>query len=112
MTAHEILQRLSTTGPVVGLMTVYRTLALLGAVGAVDTVKDLHREPSEAHYVFCSDHHHHHVICTGCWRVWEVDGCGVAPEQQELVEAATGVRVAAHALDFYGICPACQAVAH
>ncbi len=91
-----------------GLMTIYRTLALLAEVGAVYTIRDQHGEASEGRYVFCSDHHHHHVICTGCWRVWEVQGCGVAPEQQAHVAEATGVTVTGHTLDFYGLCPSCR----
>ncbi len=108
LTAHELLARLSASGPAVGLMTVYRTLALLGAVGAVYAIKDRHGDPGEGHYVFCSDRHHHHVICTSCWRVWEVEGCGVAPAQQQRVERATGVQVEGHALDFFGTCQACR----
>ncbi len=108
LTARDLEARLSRAGAAVGLMTVYRTLALLAAVGAVYAVRERHGDPSEGHYVFCSDRHHHHVICTACWRVWEVDGCGVAPAQEDLVERATGVQVEAHALDFYGTCEACR----
>lgn len=111
LTARQISDRLAAQGSGVGVMTVYRTLALLAQIGAVYALHDPFGEGGEAHFAFCSDRHHHHLICGGCWGVWEVEGCGLSEAQTERVGRVQGFRVLSHSLDYYGLCAACAAQA-
>lgn len=107
LTAREISQELEQTGEHVGVMTVYRTLGLLAEIGAAYILHDRAGDNPEAHYAFCSDLHHHHLICDGCWGVWEVPLCGLAEAEQRITQD-TGFEVLGHSLDFYGTCQSCR----
>ncbi|MDA8346359.1 MAG: Fur family transcriptional regulator [Thermaerobacter sp.] len=106
LTARQLADRLGAQGDRVGVMTVYRTLALLAEIGAAYVLHDHLSESAEAHYAFCSDRHHHHLICSACWGVWEVEGCGLS-EAQVRVGDAWGFQVQSHSLDYYGLCARC-----
>lgn len=111
LTARQLSEQLQNEGQPVGVMTVYRTLQILAAIGAVYALYDPQGEAGEAHYVFCTDRHHHHLVCSNCWGVWEVDGCSVSEELEAQVARRTGFRVTGHRLDFHGLCATCQATA-
>ncbi len=106
LTARQLAESLSRQGERVGVMTVYRTLGLLAEIGAAYPLHDHQSEGSEAHYAFCSDRHHHHLICSRCWGVWEVEGCGLS-EAQARVGDRLGFQVQSHSLDYYGLCAHC-----
>ena len=103
-TAQEIHARLRDTDDAVGLATVYRTLALLGDQGIVDT---LMHHPGEACYRLCGDGHHHHLVCDDCHRVVELGDCDVAERLAELA-AAHGFTASAHTLEVTGTCADCR----
>ncbi len=109
LTARQLSDSLNDQGERVGVMTVYRTLALLAEIGAAYTLHDHISEGAEAHYVFCSDRHHH-LICSACWGVWEVEGCGLS-EAQSRVGDRLGFQVQSHSLDYYGLCAHCAGAA-
>jgi len=89
----------------VGRATVFRTLEVLEAIGAVERI-DL---PSGEHaYVGCEPAHHHHVVCSRCGRTSEIDDAGLRPVMRE-VARQTGYRVDEHRLELFGVCPACLA---
>jgi Fur family transcriptional regulator, ferric uptake regulator len=89
----------------VGRATVFRTLAALEEIGAIERL-DL---PSGEHaYVGCEAVHHHHIVCSGCGRTVEIDDAGLRPVVRE-VARQTGFRVDAHRLELFGVCPACLA---
>jgi Fur family ferric uptake transcriptional regulator len=85
--------------------TIFRTLELLVALGAVERL-DL---PSGAHsYVRCeSTRHHHHLVCTRCQRSVDLEDIGMAAIVAE-AERRTGYEVARHRVELWGLCPACQ----
>ena len=89
----------------VGRATVFRTLEVLEAIGAVERL-DL---PSGEHaYVGCEPAHHHHVVCSRCGRTSEIDDAGLRSVVRE-VARQTGYRVDEHRLELFGLCPACLA---
>jgi Fur family ferric uptake transcriptional regulator len=104
-TAQQIHARLRGRGQRIGLATVYRTLALLGELGVVDS---LAHTPGELCYRLCGDGHHHHLVCSNCHRVVELVDCEIDAWLDEVAKdhgfVATG-----HQLEVTGVCAACRA---
>lgn len=101
----EILERGKLVHANLGLVTVYRTIALLTELGLVRRV---HREDCCRGYVMATPGHRHHLVC---------GRCGVAVEFRceddlrsliERVEPRTGYKVRGHLLQLFGLCPDCQ----
>jgi len=106
--------------PTLGLVTVYRTLELLNALGLV---RKLHLDEGCSTYalspagvqmadgemlrgVHTFHEHSHHVICQRCRRATEFAGCDI-DTVVAAVEAQTGYRVRQHWLEMFGLCPEC-----
>jgi Fur family ferric uptake transcriptional regulator len=104
----EILERGRHFHGSLGLVTVYRTLALLAEL---KLVRRVHCQEGCHGYVVASPGHRHHVICRQCGRAVEFlsgdDVCAFVAQ----AEAKTGYRVDDHLLQLVGLCPACQAQA-
>lgn len=107
--------------PGLGLVTVYRTLEILGELGLV---RKLHLEEGCSTYALspagaladeepsrapasAERGHSHHIICRRCHRAVEFAGCDIHLVVAA-VEAQTGYRVTGHWLEMFGLCPACQ----
>jgi Fur family ferric uptake transcriptional regulator len=89
----------------VGRATVFRTLELLEALGAIERL-DL---PNGEHaYVGCEPTHHHHVVCSRCGRTCEIRDADLLRVVRN-VARQTGYRVDEHRLELFGVCPACLA---
>lgn len=121
-TAAELLTLGRVHQPNLGLVTVYRTLELLGRLGLV---RKLHLDEGcdtyalspagvlqaegEPHQASAAVHaHSHHVICQRCRRAAEFAGCDI-DMVVAAVEAQTGYRVREHWLEMFGLCPQCRA---
>ena len=90
----------------IGRATVFRTLDVLSEVGAVERI-DL---PSGEHaYLACEPAHHHHVVCSRCGHSRDIDDAGLRRVVSD-VARRTGFRIDDHRLEFFGLCPDCQAV--
>jgi Fur family ferric uptake transcriptional regulator len=88
----------------IGRATIFRSLDLFASLNLVERV-DL---PGGEHaYVACDPVHHHHAICTGCGRSLDVADHGLAAVLGEIGNRS-GFRVAAHRLEIFGLCAACQ----
>ncbi len=87
-----------------GLVTVYRTLAVLEALGLV---RRIHDEGSCQAYAAASPGHRHAITCERCERAVEFDGEDVCLLSQG-VEKTTGYRVNGHWLQLVGVCPRCR----
>ena len=105
LTPAAIYQKVHLKHPEIGLVTVYRTLALLAGLGLTCEVHAggscrsyLLRRPSE---------HHHHLICSDCGRVLDFTGCDLEELEQRLSKE-TGFKTEGHLLEFLGHCPDCQ----
>lgn len=89
------------------LATVYRSLHLLEDMGLV-TRYDF--GDGVARFEVARDGrggHHHHLVCTGCWKIVEIDHC-LAAEWEERIARENGFKRVTHKLEFFGRCPHCQ----
>ncbi|MCL4531674.1 MAG: transcriptional repressor [Actinobacteria bacterium] len=93
--------------PMTSLATVYKTVALLKEMGEI---LELGFSDDSNRYDANKPFPHPHLICVKCRSIIdpEVTTLSVLPEE---VAQATGYRIVSHRLDFYGICPRCQAEA-
>ncbi len=85
-----------------GLVTVYRTLARLHAVGVVEQV-----DMNGTAYFGLADRHHDHVICQRCGAVEAMDACLLGPLEGVRL-AGSDFLVTGHRLDLFGLCRTCQ----
>ena len=98
---HQSLEEIRARCPEVGLVTVYRTLDLLGNLGIVRRL-DL---GDGARYEL-AENHHHHMICESCGDISEFEECPLDPEL--LPPGSVDFEVRAHSLEVYGRCGACR----
>jgi Fur family ferric uptake transcriptional regulator len=101
----EILERGRCLHGALGLVTIYRTLALLSEL---NLVRRVHREDGCHGYVLASPGHRHHVVCRQCGRAAEFAGEDDLHGLIGRVEAETHYRVEGHLLQLFGLCAACQ----
>ena len=103
--ASQLYAQIKVRFPTMSLATVYKTLDLLKELGEVLEIglRD------DSHYDGNKPYPHPHLICTKCQRI--IDGeldVAVRNIVQE-VEHNFGFQIQRHQLDFYGVCPDCQA---
>ncbi len=103
-TAAELLSDARASEQEIGRATVFRSLELFDAVGAVERI-DL--RSGEHAYVACLPSHHHHVICAQCARSVEIGDLGLGAVARA-VARRTGYRIDEHRLELFGLCPDCQ----
>jgi Fur family ferric uptake transcriptional regulator len=102
LTAEEVHARAGALVRGIGLATVYRTLELFAATGVVEPA---HLADGRVHFGLAAKHHDH-AICVRCG-TWESLAACALPRPPRRVPA--GFKVTGHALEFYGVCAACQA---
>ncbi len=104
--AQDIHAELRAAGQQIGLTTVYRHLQRLADDGALDVL----RQPEgDVMYRYCrSDEHHHHIVCRECGRSAETD-CPELSGWAERLAASLGYSDVSHAVEVFGVCPACRA---
>ena len=98
---HQSLEEIRARCPEVGLVTLYRTLDLLGSLGIVRRL-DLGDGPRYE----LAESHHHHMICESCGGISEFDECPLDPKL--LPPGTVDFEVRAHSLEVYGRCGACR----
>jgi Fur family ferric uptake transcriptional regulator len=90
------------------LATIYRSMHLLERMGLV---RRFDFGDGTARFELVRDgegDHHHHLICTECDFVVEIEDC--FPNQLEKrIARSNGFARISHKLEFFGICPECQA---
>ena len=90
--------------PGMGLVTVYRTLEKLEALGLVSRV----HQPDGCHMFLRSARGHEHLLlCTSCQRAEYVSGDDLEALARAIARR-TGFRVDEHWLQFNGLCADCQ----
>jgi Fe2+ or Zn2+ uptake regulation protein len=92
-------------GPL-GLVTVYRTLALLLELGFVRRV---HSDQRCLGYARTELAHGHYLLCRSCHQAVEFPGTEDLRPLVNRISRATGFLVDEHLLELHGLCPACQA---
>ena len=99
---HQSMEGIRARCPGVGIVTVYRTLDLLGGLGIVRRL-DL---GDGARYELAEDHHHH-AICESCGDISEFEECPLDPARLPS-GGDSGFEVRAHSVEVYGRCAACR----
>ncbi len=101
----DVFQAARADCPELGLTTVYRTLELLGEIGAL---RRIHGPDGCERLVPATTAHGHSVVCGVCGRVTEFTEC----DMTAVLAAArreTGYRITEHFLQLNGVCAACAA---
>jgi Fur family ferric uptake transcriptional regulator len=88
----------------VGLVTVYRTLDLLSAMGFV---RRIHTDDGCHGYASASQGHCHHMICRVCGATVEFEGCDLSAFLAR-VGRETGFAIESHLLELVGVCSECR----
>jgi Fur family transcriptional regulator, ferric uptake regulator len=105
ITVAEMQARLKKAHVSVDLVTVYRNVTMLQALGLINPV-GLHE--GQMRYEVCHGReHHHHIQCRGCGRIVDLMLCPLK-KLTDLIERQTKFAVEGHALEFFGWCPQCQ----
>ncbi len=106
LTPQELYRRAQRRYRKIGLVTIYRTLALLERLGMVQRV---HVESGCHSFaaVRLDRGHHHQLICRACGRVEEFTDCALDSVLQKLQER-TRFAIESHHLEVVGQCPKCQ----
>jgi Fur family ferric uptake transcriptional regulator len=104
-TALELYGLLRSRLPRLSLGTVYRNLEALARDGLIRKLVSGHEEAR-----FDGDlSRHHHVRCIECGRVADIRGLVADNIRTTEVGCLTGFEVLGHRLEFFGLCPKCQA---
>lgn len=104
-TAEDLYALVKKREPLVGRVTVYRTLEHLVQSGMVE---ELSIKKGVATYEHVAGHaHHDHLICTQCGKLSELRSKRLEAVKQEEAEAAGWVPQS-HSLKVYGLCPDCK----
>ena len=106
LSPRQIRERGEMVHPGLGLVSVYRTLALLENLGLVRRV---HCDNGCHAYLWASPGHRHVLICRKCGRAVEFPGGDDLDALTRRVEVATGYKVDDHLLQLEGLCPQCLA---
>lgn len=102
--ANDLFEQVRKRYPGISLATVYRTVAVLKAVGLV---KALPLGESHQHFEPAGEAAHYHLLCTACRRVMEFNPGEVAGAVAGLVES--GWRIEGVEFFVRGRCPKCAA---
>ena len=100
LSPNEVLESAQADSPNLGIATVYRAIKSLVEEDFLAPV-DLPGEPTR--YELSGLDHHHHFHCTGCGKVFDVQGCAKAVHSL----APEGFTLEKHEIVLYGKCPEC-----
>ena len=104
LTPAALYNKLHQDYPDIGLVTVYRTLELLGNLGLLcklHTGGDCHAR------TIGTPGRHHHLICSGCGKVIDFS-CHSMAELEVNLAKETGFAIKDHLLEFTGYCQNCR----
>jgi len=104
VSADELADIVHESDPMVGRMTVYRTLDLLTELGLI---RPVYQGSAAAHYILMDDGHHHHLVCSACNQVIEFNQC-VLREIEQAVKDHYQFEIQGHLLEIYGRCIDCR----
>lgn len=101
LSPQELLRAAKPYARKLGIATVYRSIRSLITDGHLVPVK-LPGSPDR--YEPAGKHHHHHFECSGCGKIFEVEGCTLSLARL----APKGMRVDRHEVFLYGTCKDCS----
>ena len=100
----QIYDMVRDRSPKIGLVTIYRTMDKLEALGLIQRV---HRPSGCQAFIATNAGHQHLLICESCGREEYFSGDKLEPLMKD-VGQETGYKIAAHWLQLFGVCQACQ----
>ncbi|MFH1057186.1 MAG: Fur family transcriptional regulator [Pseudomonadota bacterium] len=103
----RIYQEVKRDFPTTSLATIYKTVTLLKELGQV---LELGFADGGSRYDGSRPYPHPHVICTRCGAIVDPEFSGMGAMAQEM-GLKSGFKIDYHRLDFFGLCPRCQAKA-
>jgi Fur family peroxide stress response transcriptional regulator len=101
----SIYDQVKTHFPTTSLATIYKNINVLKEL---DQVLELGFSDDSNRYDGNKPYDHPHVVCTVCRKILDPDIAALEDMTVELV-SKTGFSILRHRLDFFGICPECQA---
>jgi len=104
LSAEEIYALVRVDYPMIGLATVYKTVAMLKEMGEIVAI-NFNNEGTR--YDGSGRAPHPHFICTCCNCILDIEDEGLEKLPGELA-AKTGYKITDYRLDFFGICQNCQ----
>ncbi|MGE4284542.1 MAG: Fur family transcriptional regulator [Clostridia bacterium] len=104
LTAEEIFMEVKKINPTTCLTTVYRTIELLSSK---NMLRKIDFGDNKYRYEINTNSHRHHIICVGCKKMIEIEGCPVSDFEKN-VRNQTQFKITGHRLEMYGYCPQCQ----
>ena len=103
----QIYERLKPDFPMTSLATVYKTVTLLKEMGEI---LELGFNDGGNRYDGSKPYPHPHLICIQCGTIEDLELDALSDVSHQ-VAYDTGYQILSHRLDFFGICPRCQAEA-
>ncbi|MGD9158935.1 MAG: Fur family transcriptional regulator [Desulfobacteraceae bacterium] len=101
----NIYEQVKEEFPTTSVATVYKNVSMLKELGEV---LELNFGTESSRYDGNKPNPHPHLICTECKKIIDPDLDSLKDMSTELIKE-TGFRITSHRLDFFGICPECQA---
>ncbi len=101
----NIYEQVNEEFPTTSVATVYKNVSMLKELGEV---LELSFGSESSRYDGNKPNPHPHLICTKCKKIIDPDLDSLKDVSTELINE-TGFRITSHRLDFFGICPECQA---
>ncbi len=101
----QIYEQLKAEFPMTSLATVYKTVALLKQEGEI---LELGFANGSSRYDGLKPHPHPHLICLKCQRILDPE-IGLLDALPGELTHRYGFKIISHRLDFFGLCPECQA---
>jgi Fur family peroxide stress response transcriptional regulator len=101
----NIYEQVKKEFPTTSVATVYKNVSMLKELGEV---LELSFGTDSSRYDGNKPDPHPHLICTRCKKIIDPDLDSLKDVSVELINE-TGFRITSHRLDFFGICPECQA---
>ena len=101
----QVYERIKPEFPTTSLATVYKTVTLLKEM---DEVLELGFNGGSNRYDGNRPYPHSHLICTECGAIEDLEEEVLSEIPRQLAQDS-GYRIVSYRLDFFGVCPRCQA---
>jgi len=105
ISAEQIFLKLKEKKNSISISSVYRILESLVSKGLI--TKSNITGDSKATYEFNRSEHKHHLICTGCKKMFTVDGCPLE-EYEKRLKSTMDFDITGHKLEIFGLCKECK----
>jgi Fur family peroxide stress response transcriptional regulator len=110
LSAEELFERVKTDYPLIGLATVYKTIAMLKDMGEIT---EININNDSARYDGRVEGPHPHFVCTQCNSVQDLDD--IIEIEHPIIDNISkslihrkGFKIENFRLNFFGSCPNCQ----